>query len=286
MGAKGRSAWPVRLGRGAFAALAVAALGVATVLAGASAAKSAAGSRETVTVFAAASLHEAFRELGRRFEAAHPGTRVVFSFAGTQVLRAQIGQGAPADVFASADEEHMQAAEEEGLIVPPAELFARNRLVVIVPAENPAGIEDLRDLAHDGVKLVLAHSDVPAGRYGRGVLEALGTDPRFGEGYPARVLGRLVSEETNVRQVVAKVQLGEADAGIVYATDVTPAVRDALRVIEIPAAFNVVARYPIAVVRGAPNPEWAEAFVRYVLSPQGQAVLQAFGFGPGDEPRG
>ncbi len=233
-----------------------------------------------VTVFAAASLTDAFTEIGAMLEKAYPGVKVVFNFAGSPTLRAQLEQGARVDVFASADEPNMDAVGRQGLLAGRPRLFASNRLVVIVPARSHAAIAQLQDLARPGLKLVLARSDVPVGNYARQALARMSQDPAFGPAFAERVLANVVSEEPNVRQVVAKVQLGEADAGIVYATDVTPQVREAVQIIAIPDQFNVIARYPIAVVKNAPNAAGAQAFVDYVLSPPGQAILAKYGFIP------
>ena len=231
-----------------------------------------------LTVFTAASLTEAFKEMGANIELANPGTRVIFNFAGSPTLRTQLAQGARADVFASADEPTMQGAQHEGTIASEPRLFVRNQLVVIVPAANPARVLRLHDLAKPGVKLVLTKKEVPVGQYARQALATMSQDAAFGPAFATRVLANLVSEETNVKQVVAKVQLGEAHAGIVYASDVTPAVRGAVQVLAIPAPFNVIASYPIAVVREAPNAAGARAFIDYVLSPAGQAILTKHGF--------
>jgi molybdate transport system substrate-binding protein len=233
-----------------------------------------------LTIFAAASLTDAFKDMATEIEPANPGTKLTFNFAGSPTLRTQLAQGARADVFASADEPTMAGAQQDGTIVGPPQIFARNVLVVVVPAKNPAGIQTLQDLAKPNLKLVLTNKDVPVGNYARQALEKMSQDPAFGPEFSKRVLANLVSEETNVRQVAAKVQLGEADAGIVYATDVTPAIRDAVRVIQIPPAFNVIARYPIAVVKGAQNEVGGRAFITYVLSPAGQAILTRHGFLP------
>jgi len=195
-------------------------------------------------------------------------------------LRTQLREGARADVFAAADEPTMQGAQQDGTIASEPRVFVHNKLVTIVPAENRARVGKLQDLARPGVKLVLAQKEVPVGNYARQVLDKMSADPAFGSDFAARVLTNLVSEEANVRQVVAKVQLGEADAGIVYASDVTPAVRSALKVIDIPDRLNVIARYPIAVVTGAPNEAGARAFIEYVLSAAGQATLAKYGFIP------
>ena len=231
-----------------------------------------------LTIFTAASLTDAFKDMAAQIEPANPGTKLTFNFAGSPTLRTQLAQGARADVFASADEPNMAGAEADGTITGQPQIFARNVLVVIVPVKNTAGIQTLQDLAKPNIKLILTNKEVPVGNYARQSLEKISQDPAFGPDFSKRVLANLVSEETNVRQVAAKVQLGEADAGIVYATDVTPAIRDAVRVIQIPPALNVIAKYPIAVVKGAQNEAGARAFIAYVLSPAGQTILVRHGF--------
>ena len=231
-----------------------------------------------LTIFTAASLTDAFKDMAAQIEPANPGTKLTFNFAGSPTLRTQLAQGARADVFASADEPNMAGAEADGTITGQPQIFARNVLVVVVPVKNTAGIQTLQDLAKPNIKLVLTNKEVPVGNYARQSLEKMSQNPAFGSDFSKRVLANLVSEETNVRQVAAKVQLGEADAGIVYATDVTPAIRDAVRVIQIPPALNVIAKYPIAVVKGAQNEAGARAFIAYVLSPAGQTILVRHGF--------
>ncbi len=237
-----------------------------------------AGSRPAqLNVFAAASLQGAFTGLAAEFETAHPGVEIRLNFAGSQSLRLQIEEGAPVDLFASANPEQMRVLQRAGLMQPPA-IFTRNRMVVILPAANPAGIATLSDLARPGQKLVLAGPAVPAGQYARVVLANL--NPSLGANYSQHVLANLVSEEENVKSVLAKVQLGEADAGIVYLSDVTPAVKDALRLIEFPGAANVQAAYPLAVAAHSPAPELARQFAAFVLSSRGQSVLAQHGFNP------
>jgi molybdate transport system substrate-binding protein len=231
-----------------------------------------------LTIFTAASLTDAFKEMAAQIEQTNPGTRLTFNFAGSPTLRTQLAQGARADVFASADEPNMHGAEKDGTISGGPQIFARNLLVVVVPAKNPSGIHTLQDLAKPKLKLVLTNKDVPVGNYARQALEKLSQDASYGPDFAKRVLANLVSEETNVKQVASKVQLGEADAGIVYSTDVTPALRNAVRVIQIPPEFNVIAKYPIATVKGANNEAGARAFIAYVLSPAGQAILARHGF--------
>ena len=233
-----------------------------------------------VTVFAAASLTEAFTDMKKTIEAANPGTTITLNFAGSSNLRTQIMQGARADVFASADAPNMDQVVKAGDISGQTQDFVQNRLVVLLPKGNPAKITRLQDLAKPGLKLVLAQEQVPVGNYARQVLAKLSADPAYGTDFEAKVLANLASNELNVKDVVAKVQLGEADAGIVYASDVTPSVRVATTTIDIPDQFNVVANYPIGVVKSVQNPDGARAFITFVLSPAGQAVLQHYGFIP------
>lgn len=234
----------------------------------------------TLQVFAAASLSDAFKEIGRRLERGQPGLKVLFNFAGSQQLATQIEQGAVADVFASADDHWMSHVRDRGLLDGEPTVFARNRLVAIVPQTNPARIQRLQDLARGGVKLVLGADAVPVGRYSRMALQNLSRDPAFGGDFAARTLRNVVSEEENVKSVVGKVQLGEADAGIVYRSDVTPAVRRFIRVIELPEASNILASYPIATLKDAKEPDAGRAFVTLVLSPEGQRILERSGLVP------
>lgn len=231
-----------------------------------------------ITVFAASSLTAAFEDAGAAFGAAHPGTSVTFNFAGSPALRAQLDQGAAADVLATADETNMRAALEAKLVADAGRVFARNRLVIAVPASNPAGIASPADLARGGVKLVLAAEGVPVGDYARESLARMEADPAYGAGFRGRALANVRSNEPNVKAVIAKVQLGEADAGIVYQTDVTDEVRDAVKTIEIPDAFNVIAAYPVAVTAHARRVDVARAFIEYLLSSEGQAILKDHGF--------
>ncbi len=224
-------------------------------------------------VFAAASLNDALKEIGHKLERQRPGLAVRLNSAGSQQLAMQIEQGARADVFASADERWMTYAKDRDLVSGDITVFARNRLVVIIPKTNPARIRGLRDLSRGGLKLVLGADAVPVGRYSRIVLRNLARDPAFGSDFATLTLRNVVSEEENVKSVVGKVQLGEADAGMVYRSDVTPAVARFVRVIEIPESSNIVASYPIAIVTGSEHPDAARAFVEMVLSAEGQAVL-------------
>ena len=233
-----------------------------------------------INVFAAASLTDAFGEIGRTFERRHPEMTVQFNFAGSQQLALQMEEGAPADVFASADQRWMDYVKDKELIEGEAPVFARNRLVVIVPKTNPARIGALADLMRQGTKIVLAAEAVPVGKYSREVVRKLAEAQGYPAGYDRRVLANVVSQEENVKSVVAKVQLGEADAGMVYRSDVTPTVARYLRLFEIPDESNVIAEYPIGVVKSSRHPEAAQAFVELVRSDEGQRILQQHGFLP------
>ena len=239
------------------------------------------GSAETVTlnVFAAASLTEAFQEIGAQLTADNPGVEVVFNFAGSNQLATQIGEGAPADVFASANKTQMNVAIDSGRVVSGTQqTFALNRLVVVTPGDNPAGVTTLADLAEPGIKLVLAAKEVPVGQYALDFLDKAASDETLGAAYRDAVLANVVSYEENVRGVLTKVALGEADAGIVYSSDVVASAEGEVQQIEIPDALNTIATYPIAVLSDSAHPELAQAFVDAVLSADGQGVLQKYGF--------
>jgi len=254
----------------------------ATSPAGATTASVAAESPEAaltgkITVFAAASLTDAFTQIGEDLKADNPGLEIEFNFAGSQSLVTQLGQGAHADVFASADTKQMRAAQGENVIANDPVIFTHNRLTIIVPADNPGGIETPADLAKPGLKIVFANEEVPVGRYTGQVLDLMSADPAFGADFRAQVEANIVSLEDNVKQVVTKVQLGEADAGIVYTSDVTPAVRDDVATIEIPDDLNVIAEYPIALVSDG-DANLGQAFIDAVLSEAGQQALADNGF--------
>jgi molybdate transport system substrate-binding protein len=215
---------------------------------------------EGITVFGAASLTEVFQEIA---------PNVTFNFAGSDELATQIREGAPADVYAAASPRYPDELFEEGLIKEP-QICATNRLVLIVPADNPGGIEAVEDLMGDGVKLVVGAESVPIGDYTRTVLETMGmTD----------VLENVVSNEEDVKGVVGKVTSGAADAGFVYVTDATAA-GDDVQAIELPEEAQAVVQYPIAVVVGSENVEAAQEFVELVLGEAGQEALAEAGFGP------
>ena len=237
----------------------------------------------TLTVFAAASLTEAFTELGKQFETDHPGVKAMFNFAGSQALSAQLAEGAPADVFGSANIKEMTNAIAAGRVADGSQkTFAHNKLVAIYPTDNPAGLARLQDLAGSGLKLVLAAEEVPVGKYSLEFLDKASQDAAFGATFKDDVLKNVVSYEDNVKSVLTKVVLGEADAGIVYLTDISQDNADKVGRLDIPDALNAVGTYPIAPVSDAAQPELAQAFIDLVLSDQGQAILAMYGFFPAD----
>ena len=236
------------------------------------------GSGGTLTVLAASSLTDAFGELAKTFEEQNPGVEVRQSFESSSTLLTQIQQGAPADVFASASEEEMDTAVSDGLVQGEPEIFVKNREVVMVPKNNPAGIENFRDIAKPGVKLVLAEEGVPAADY---ALEILGkANGEYGPGFEDDVLANVVSREADVRASVNRVVVGDADATFGYASDYTPDIRDRVEVVPIPPDLNIIATYPIAGLKDAKDPDLAQKWVDLVTSEEGQRVLDKWGFEP------
>lgn len=228
-----------------------------------------------LTVFAASSLTDAFEELGDEFERQNPGVEVRFSFSGSSTLLAQLQQGAPADVFASADEAKMEVAEEAEIVSGPR-VFAENLPVIIVPEGNPDGVRMLQDLAGPDLDLVLAQEGVPIAEYTGEIMTKAGA--RYGGNFERRVMENLVSREPDVRAAANRVALGEADATFVYASDATPKILDRVEVVEVPEDLNITATYPIAMTEDAPNPELAREWVELVLGDEGQRVMGEWGF--------
>ncbi|MEU4781237.1 molybdate ABC transporter substrate-binding protein [Micromonospora sp. NPDC023633] len=247
------------------AAVATAALLVLAGCGGAGATAGGGSTGGTVTVFAAASLTESFTRLGRDFEATREGATVVFNFAGSAALAAQINQGAPADVFASAATRNMATVTGAGNAAGDPAVFVRNQLVVAVPKGNPRGVVRLADLARPGVKVALCAEQVPCGAAARTALDA------------ASVTLTPVTLEQDVRGALSKVRLGEVDAALVYRTDALAAAAD-VTAVEFPESARAVNDYPIVALRDAPNPDGARAFVAYVRSERGRAVLTEAGF--------
>jgi len=218
----------------------------------------------TVTVLAAASLTDAFEQLGARFEERHDGTTVELSFAASSTLVQQIQQGAPADVLASADTSTMQQVVESGDVAGRPAVFARNRLAIAVEEGNPEDIAGLDDLDRAGLVVVLCAAQVPCGSYADQALAEVG------------VTAKVASREENARATLSRVELGEADAAVVYATDVEASGR--VEGVAIPDAENVIATYPIAALDESANADAADGFVDFVRSRRGQSVLRRFGF--------
>jgi molybdate transport system substrate-binding protein len=231
---------------------------------------------ETLKVFAAASLKESFEAIADQYKKDNPGEEVELNFAGSQVLKRQIQEGAPADVFASADHVNMDELKKAGFAADD-KVFARNLLAVVVPKDSK--ITSLGGLVRPGVKIVVADGNVPVGRYTSSVLGRMGKAGVYGDDFQKRVQDNTVSRETSVRNVLMKVVLGEADAGFVYVTDAATAL-DKVRVLNIPEDVNAVASYPIAVLKKSASPDNARKFVALVLGERGQAVLKGRGFLP------
>ena len=234
------------------------------------------GRNARLVVYAAASLTQAFSALAERYESRRPGARVVLSFDSSAALRARIEQGATADVLAAADVENPRRLVEAGLAAGEAVVFARNRLALVVPSDNPAGIERAADLARAGVRLVAAGEEVPITRYVGQLLGRLAGESDARADFVGRVQKNVVSREDNVRAVLAKVELGEADAGIVYATDARSSRR--VRTIPIPESANVSVTYAAVAVRGSADPARGIDFVRWLAGPEAREVLVDSGF--------
>ena len=234
-----------------------------------------------LTVFAAASLKDAFNETEASFEAIHQDVNVVYNFDGSQALRTQIEQGATADVFASASTSHMNALKNQSLMNNSTITnFANNKLAIIVPKDNPAGITSMSDLSKPGVKIVIGNKDVPVGSYTLQILDKAANNSSYGADYRTKVKANVVSEETTVNYVVSKVALGEADAGFVYVSDVPAEYKDKVSVVAIPDSLNVIAVYPIGVVGESKNQDMAQDYIDFVKSAEGKAILQKYGFTP------
>lgn len=239
------------------------------------------GRDATLTVFAAASLSEAFTEIAAEFEASPSGGQVAINFAGSQQLAQQISHGAMADIFASADSQQMDNVIITGQVAAGTDQpFIHNQLAVVLPPDNPAAISAFGDLARPGVQLLLADPAVPVGRYSQELLARASQQPGFGSEFKDRVLANVVSHEENVRAVLTKIILGEADAGIVYLSDFIGARDERILMIPIPDEVNVTASYYIAPLTDSFNREQGLDFLNMIFSPQGQEILMRYGFNP------
>ncbi|MCL0044362.1 molybdate ABC transporter substrate-binding protein [Dehalococcoidia bacterium] len=231
---------------------------------------------KTLVVFAASSLTDVFTDLGSRFEEENPGVSLDFNFAASSTLRAQLAEGAAADVFAAADLSQMKMAQDAGVVARKSQIFTKNRLIVASSSMGP--VYSLMDLASHDVKIVLAMEEVPVGAYVKELLDTMAQDTAYGKQYTDGVLGNVVSREANVRLALAKVLLGEADASIVYQSDVKVSDTMALRVIKIPKQLGPVAKYPVAMVVESINSLEAESFMNFLLSTTSQLTLERHGF--------
>jgi len=232
---------------------------------------------QRLVVFAAGSLTDPFKEFKSLFEARRPGVEVELNLAASPELRTQIELDAPCDVFASADLQNMQELQEKNLVETPR-IFARNKVCVIVPKANRKGVRTLQDLARPGIRIDGGVENLPVSRYMVRILDNLERSGKYGKDFKQKVLQNTLAQEVNVKHIVAKITMDEFDAGFVFVSDVTPAVRKEVSVIAIPDKVNVVARYPIAVVKSTRARALAHDFLKTVLSPQGQQILKRYGF--------
>lgn len=237
-------------------------------------------SPDELTVFTAASLTGAFGEIGEMYEN-ETGIHVAFNFDGSQALRTQLENGAYADLFASANMKQMNAVRESRLVNNSSvAIFTRNKLSLIVPKDNPANIRNLTDLARPGVKIVMGTKDVPVGDYALQIIAKLGNDSAYGPDYETEVMANVISQETSVSYVVTKVALGEADAGFAYVSDVTQDMISKIDKIVIPDEYNIIAEYPLGMLMESKYPAESQRFMDLVMSDEGRAVLEKYGFDP------
>jgi len=233
-----------------------------------------------ITVFTAASLTGAFGEIGGIYEN-ETGIHATFNFDGSQALRTQIENGAPADVFASANKKQMNALKSKGMMNNSSiAIFAKNKISLIVPKDNPARISNLSDLAKPGIKIVMGTKDVPVGDYALQIIDKLGNDSSYGKDYKEKVLSNVISQETTVNYVVTKVALGEADVGFAYVSDVTEDLASKVDKIDIPDEYNIIAEYPMGILQQSKYPTESLDFMKLVMSEEGSAILEKYGFSP------
>jgi len=237
-------------------------------------------SPDELIVFTAASLTGAFGEIGEMYEN-ETGIHVAFNFDGSQALRTQLENGAYADLFASANTKQMNAVRESRLMNNSSvAIFTRNKLSLIVPKDNPANIRNLTDLARPGIKIVMGTKDVPVGDYALQIIARLGNDSAYGPDYETEVMANVISQETSVSYVVTKVALGEADAGFAYVSDVTQDMISKIDKIVIPDEYNIIAEYPMGMLMESKYPGESLVFMDLVMSDEGRAVLEKYGFAP------
>ena len=232
----------------------------------------------SLTIYAAASLKAVMAKAQTAYEAANPGTTLAISTDSSAALETKIEQGAPADLFLSADTANPQKLVDKGLAAGSITKFAGNLLTVIVPVANPAGIQTPADLAKPGIKVIAAGDTVPITRYATQLVANLARQPGYPADFVAQYTANIVSKEDNVAAVVAKIELGEGDAGIVYVTDAKTSTK--VTTVAVPDAANVPATYGGVVVKASPNVAPAQAFLAWLAGPDGQAILASFGFLP------
>ena len=233
----------------------------------------------TLTIFAAASLAEAFTEIAEEYKVINPNSEIAINFAGSQQLAQQLSQGASADLFASADYQQLENVINSGRVAGGTELpFIHNQLAIVLPADNPGGILEFKDLEMPGIQLILADAAVPAGRYSQEMFDRAGEHGEFGDQFKGNVLENVVSYEENVRAVLTKIILGEADAGIVYLSDFIGAREENIKMVSIPDEVNITASYHIAPLMDSSKKQRGMNFIELVLSPSGQEILEQHGF--------
>jgi molybdate transport system substrate-binding protein len=230
--------------------------------------------KNELVIFAASSLTNVFEDLANEFESKHPDTNIALSFGSSSQLAAQILEGVSGDIFASANEFQMDLIQNAGEIFELPAIFATNNLIIVVPFENPLNIQELKDLTQPNIRLVLAVPKTPIREYSDQVIKN-----NLSNTEQLKLYKNLASEEANVRQVVTKIALGEADAGIVYSSDITPQNSALLLGIPIPFQQNITAQYPIAILKSNHNQKLAEDFMDFVLSENGQLIIKKWGFG-------
>jgi molybdate transport system substrate-binding protein len=235
-----------------------------------------------LTVFCGAGLAGAFNEIEQLYKnTSGTDTSIEFNFDGVQLLRAQIEQGAYADVLVSANLKHMNALKAEGYMENDTiKIFAENSVAVIIPRDNPANINNLMDLARPGIKISIGTKELPAGDYARQVLDKLANDSEYGPAYKEKVMANIVSEETTVTLIMSRVALGEADAGFAFLSDVSPKMAGKITRIFIPDKYNVMGDFPIGVLKQSKYPQQSRKFIDLVMSAEGQAILKKYGFIP------
>jgi molybdate transport system substrate-binding protein len=233
-----------------------------------------------LTVFCAASLKGAFDEIGQMYRN-ETSINVAFDFDGSQLLRSQIENGAYANIFVSANKKQMDLLKNKGFMNNSSvSVFTKTKPVIIVPKNNPAKIENISDLAKNDLKVVIGTKDVPIGDYTLQILARLANDSAFGPEFKKKFMANVVSQEINVNYITSKVALGEADAGIAYDSDITKDLAAKITKIEIPDKYNVIAEYPMGILKQSKYPAQAQEFINLVKSDRGMAVLEKYGFEP------